>query len=105
MNLRYIVRTDVFAEGRIEQCVEMCHERAHESVREVVLRQVLDTGEAQVRAALIKLGWTPPVELSPEPFGWYDSFNDVFYRSKADAVAAAAGGNGVTPLYVTRVPR
>lgn len=29
-------------------------------VRERLLRQVLDTSEAQVRAALIKLGWTPP---------------------------------------------
>ncbi len=33
------------------------------------------------------------------PFGWWDSFNEVLYRSKNDAKLATDGGNKVIPLY------
>lgn len=29
---------------------------------EVLMRRVLDTGEAEIRAALIRMGWTPPAK-------------------------------------------
>jgi len=31
-----------------------------DDVRTEVYRQIMDTGEQQIRDALIKLGWTPP---------------------------------------------
>jgi hypothetical protein len=31
-----------------------------DGVRSQIMRQVMDTGEAQVRDALIALGWSPP---------------------------------------------
>lgn len=33
-----------------------------DGVRERMFSSVIDTREAQIRAALIKLGWTPPTE-------------------------------------------
>lgn len=39
--------------------VQVSHD-LHEEVRTTITRQVIDTWDETVRAALCKLGWTPP---------------------------------------------
>ena len=34
----------------------------HDGVKELVLSTVINTRETQIRAALVKLGWTPPAD-------------------------------------------
>jgi len=55
--IRYIVTTSEFEKGLLMQRIDL---EGPGDVRQTILQQVLDTTEAQVRAALIKLGWTPP---------------------------------------------
>lgn len=55
------VTTTPFADGRIVQVTDMYGQNtAGERVWETVSRRVVDTQDAQVRTALITLGWTPP---------------------------------------------
>jgi hypothetical protein len=56
--MRYVVTISEPEKGLLMQRVDL--EAPHEDVRQTILQQVLDTKEAQVRAALIRLGWTPP---------------------------------------------
>jgi len=56
MDIHYEVHTHSSAEGKIVQDITL----VHAGVRELISRRVVDTSEAQVRAALIQLGWTPP---------------------------------------------
>ena len=53
--MRYLVETEIRGD-------EIHHVVAHEfeQVRTELTRQIIATGDAQVRQALIALGWTPP---------------------------------------------
>jgi hypothetical protein len=54
--MEYEVKTTPSSEGKFVQDIT----RVHDGVRELISRRVMDTSEAQVRAALIQLGWIPP---------------------------------------------
>jgi hypothetical protein len=52
-------KVDTFIEGDIiKQEVSTSFLNMHT----IVFRQIMDTQEEQIRQALIKLGWTPPVK-------------------------------------------
>ena len=55
--MRFEVITTPYLDGRVEQEVFLLH---MDNARDLLVRHVIDTQEAQVRAALIQLGWTPP---------------------------------------------
>lgn len=57
----YEVKTTIFGDGKILQTIE----KAAFGTKTEVLRNVLDTMDAQLRQGLIDLGWTPPPEASP----------------------------------------
>lgn len=63
MTTSYQVNISI-ADKRIVSDYEMV---SPNGIREMIIRQVIDTGDAQVREALIKLGWTPPDEAKPLP--------------------------------------
>lgn len=48
-------------QGLITQTVDFLDGRG---IRETIIRHVIDTGDQQVRDALIKLGWRPPGEIA-----------------------------------------
>jgi hypothetical protein len=56
MLVAYNVKTEPHADGKIEQVVES----VADGVRTVILRQVFDSMEEQVRTSLMKLGWIAP---------------------------------------------
>lgn len=58
--MKYEIRTGWDAMGKIYQDVDFI---TNES-RQAISRGVIDTQEAEVRKALIELGWTPPPERS-----------------------------------------
>jgi len=47
------IKTDIFKDGRIVQTTDIMGS---------IMEQVIRTRDAQVREALIALGWTPPKE-------------------------------------------
>jgi hypothetical protein len=56
--MRYEVRTSFLGDGKFAQSVDLIPEmRGEQNVRETIVRQVIDTQDAQVRATLEKLGW------------------------------------------------
>lgn len=59
MNLHYEWRSSI--SGPLIG-MELHHIGPTEDMRHILVRQVIDTGDATVRAALIKLGWTPPTQ-------------------------------------------
>lgn len=76
--MRYDVRTEV--EGtRIVSTVDLVSgelgDPLGEDIRTTIIRQVIDTQDAQVRAALEKLGWHAPgsiaaIDMPCAPSGW-----------------------------------
>ena len=53
---RYIITTNT--DGfKIDSAIEM---RGMNDIRQHMTRMIIDTQDQQIRAALIKLGWTPP---------------------------------------------
>ena len=56
----YKIATEVHENGEIEQ--KITRESSFFDMSEVIVKEIFDTKEKQVREALIKLGWTPPVE-------------------------------------------
>lgn len=62
-NFSYDVTTNTYPNGDIEQEVV----RKIGDVHEIILRQIMRTQDAQIRGALIKLGWTPPAQSPDEP--------------------------------------
>jgi hypothetical protein len=62
MALRYTVETEVDEkQGAIDQKVYL----EFNDIREQLGRKLMRTMDAEVRKALIKLGWTPPKNLLP----------------------------------------
>jgi len=62
MALRYTVETEVDEkQGAIDQKVYL----EFNDIREQLRRKLMRTMDAEVRKALIKLGWTPPKNLLP----------------------------------------
>ena len=64
--MKYEVKVRPFGDGKIESLVDMVgpdylHNDPHTDIRTNLFRQVLDTQDAQVRRALVELGWTPPI--------------------------------------------
>ena len=51
--LTYHVETKAFENGLIEQTLEL----SHNGIRETIIRQVLNTAEAEIQAQLRALGW------------------------------------------------
>lgn len=60
--MRYTVKTNHNAEGTIVQTVLA---EGHDW-KAVISREIVHTQDAQVRQALIALGWTPPRETPKE---------------------------------------
>lgn len=52
-----VIKTTPYADGSI---VEEIFDASIDGPREALMRRVINTSEAQVREALIQLGWTPP---------------------------------------------
>lgn len=63
--MKYLTSVVPLDDGRIISTLKLDYEIAYENIRDIILRQVLDTNEEQVRQALIKLGWTPPAPSNP----------------------------------------
>ena len=57
-----VSKTDVYRDGRIIQYVDS----EHANIVSKSTRQLIDTQEAQTKAALIKLGWRPPDDYITE---------------------------------------
>lgn len=57
-NLKYIITTNLYQNGIIEQIID------YESydIQNIIMRNILNIKEDQIKEALIKLGWTPPNE-------------------------------------------
>ena len=66
---------------------------------EPAVRQVLAEAARIMRDAAVHIEYFDVV-----PFGWFDHFNQYFYRDPKDARAAVLGGNKITPLYERIVP-
>ena len=58
--MKYTINTKILESGIIEQTLTESIE-GQIGVNQLT-REIMDTKEAQVHEALIKLGWTPPVE-------------------------------------------
>ncbi|MCE5212651.1 MAG: hypothetical protein LLG40_14005 [Deltaproteobacteria bacterium] len=56
-NMKFQVNTDITDDGKIIQEVLL---KERNDVVENIMRVVIDTREAQVREALISMGWKPP---------------------------------------------
>jgi hypothetical protein len=83
MRLEYKVTTGVDPRGLLMQRVDaVISVEGQDNVRETLMQQVMDTTDAQVRAGLIKLGWTPP-----ETRGWVD-IPDLCYEGGTRRVTA-----------------
>jgi hypothetical protein len=52
-------KVDTFIEGDI---IKQEVSTGFQDMHTIVVRQIMDTKEEQIRQALIKLGWTPPKE-------------------------------------------
>lgn len=55
---KFNINTNVYVSGLIEQIISK--DDAFLDDITVILREIFNTKEQQIREALIKLGWTPP---------------------------------------------
>ena len=59
--MKYLINTTTHG-GLLGVQVDLVSHDAIDEIRTTVTRQVIDTYEKSIRAALIRLGWTPPPE-------------------------------------------
>jgi len=60
--MKYNLFTDVLGDGRIFQTLKAVDDELYESPATVLGRWVINTRYAEIKKALISLGWTPPKE-------------------------------------------
>jgi len=57
----YQLRTEIHGDLIAQDCQYVAP-----NIRDEVFRRVLDTADAQIRAKLIEMGWTPPARKGAE---------------------------------------
>jgi len=62
---RFTVTTTPHSNGLIVQEVDYRDDLARHDLRAAIQRSMVNTMDAQVREALIALGWTPPPDKEP----------------------------------------
>lgn len=56
MKISFDIITNVLADGKIEQSLYS----TKDNIKTLMMKQVADTLDLQIREGLIKLGWAPP---------------------------------------------
>lgn len=89
MSISYNIDTKSFSDGKILQTVDRVN---NGTVEQQIFRQVLDTKDHQIRAALIKIGWLPPArettkktlrKFNHHPNGMIESMLGDYYTQQA----------------------
>lgn len=62
--MRYEIKSRLYSNGNLEMATVL-HDDIHKT-SEIVAKSVANLKEQAVREALIKLGWTPPIESTKE---------------------------------------
>ena len=96
MSISYNIDTKSFSDGKILQTVDRVN---NGTVEQQIFRQVLDTKDHQIRAALINLGWVPPGgvkikkalrKFNHHPTGMIESnLGDYYYDTEVDETILA----------------